>query len=81
MAETTAPVDFQKGTLVIFVSHSCQIQDLSFMKDELISKINTYLGYKWVRFLRYTTNRREVPLGTENQGEWVEFLQKIESKE
>lgn len=81
LAKVCLPVDYKNGVLFLYVESSCQLQDLSFMKNELLAKINTYVGFRWVRDLRFTTHRRNVPDASEAPELWSALLKENEFPE
>jgi len=75
VAQNTEPVGFYRGTLYLRVSNSSWMQQLSFMKEHIQAKVNQKLGQNFVKNIRYTLDRREVPNG--NQEEFKNVIQKI----
>ena len=61
IAKYTTPVGYLKGQLYIWVKHPTQIQELIFVTQALQNKINKFIGKKWVRSIRFTLNRSNVP--------------------
>ena len=51
----TRPVDFNRGTLVIAVNNSVLMTELQFFRSTLIAKVNEYVGYRWVKKIRLTS--------------------------
>ena len=51
------PVSYQDGRLILWVSHSTELQELDFYTEELKHKINTHFGKQWVREIHFTLNR------------------------
>lgn len=54
----TLPATYYRGVLYIWVSHPTWQQQLWFLQDAIIEKVNTHLGKPWVKSLRFTTNKR-----------------------
>lgn len=67
LARCSQPVGYQKGRLYIWVDHSARMQELSFMVVDIRDKINQAVGKKWVRSIKFTLDRREVPKSEEGQ--------------
>lgn len=61
MAEAAEPVGFQRGTLWIWVRNSSWMQQMIFMREQIRTTINQKMGSEYVRVLRFTLDRREVP--------------------
>ncbi len=76
LAKTTNPVGYQNGTLIIWVDHPARIQDLHYVKDVLIQKVNDHLGRRWVYYLKFTTDRKSVPSIDGSDENMRDFLSK-----
>lgn len=77
ISQNTEPVGFYRGTLYLWVRSSSWMQQLSFMKDPIQKTINQKLGKDFVKNIRFTLDRREVPGQRENQEEFKTFIAKI----
>jgi hypothetical protein len=55
IAERTRPVGWHRGTLTVAVASSAWLNELSFMRAELLERINAELGKDTVRTLRLVT--------------------------
>lgn len=64
VAEHTAPVDYERGRLIIWVSSSARLQEMTFVIKALQQKINDYIGHRWVTSIRFTLDRQSVPKTT-----------------
>ncbi len=53
----TRPVNYQAGRLVLWVSHSTDLQELSFHTNDLKEKINKHFKKPWVQEIHFTLNR------------------------
>jgi predicted nucleic acid-binding Zn ribbon protein len=62
ISQRCSPVGFAGGILYIWVINASWMNQLTFVRKELLKKINDYSGKKWVREVRFTQDRREVPL-------------------
>ena len=51
------PVSFQKGRLVLWVTHSVELMELSFQMEELKQKINSHFKKQWVKEIHFTVNK------------------------
>jgi len=76
LAQNTYPVGFQTGCLVVWVDHPARLHDLHYVKKAMIDRINNYLGRKWVKSLRFTTDRRAVPKLEESDKGLCDYLSK-----
>lgn len=74
LSEQCEPVDFFKGKLTIWVEHSVFIQQLNFIKDSMVDKINAYVGKPWVTSIAFTLNRKKVPTRAEAPEDLKKFL-------
>ena len=61
LAEKCSPVGFSNGTVYVWVVNSTWMNQLYFVRRELLKKINGYGGKHWVRDLRFTLDRKDVP--------------------
>lgn len=69
LARCTLPVGYQRGRLYIWVNHSARLQELTYMAQPLREKINAYMGRRWVSHIRFTLDRKSVPLSAQNISE------------
>ncbi len=76
IAKNSTPVDYNKGTLFVWVKHSVILQDLIFMREDIINKINKYIGQEWVKKISFTTDRKSVPDVEETTKEFQSFISK-----
>lgn len=61
LALQTEPVGYHNGLLVIWVKSSSWMQELQFVKNEIVDSINAKLQINYVRNIRFTLDRRDVP--------------------
>lgn len=61
MAEHSAPVDYYKGCLVVWVDSSARLQEMVFLVRQIRDQINEYVGRKWIRSIKFTLDRHHVP--------------------
>ena len=76
LAKFTCPVGFQRGALLVWVNHPGQMHDLYYIREPMIEKINAHLGKRWVRYLKFTTDRKSVPKLEETGADVRGFLSK-----
>lgn len=62
-ADQTEPVGFYRGTLWVWVRHSTWMQQMLFVKKEMINNINHKLNRQFLRDIQFTLDRRDVPVG------------------
>lgn len=75
IAKNTEPVGFQKGALYVWVRNSSWMQQMIFMKDPIKDTINQKFEKNFVKYIRFTLDRHEVPKS--NQDDFKEMIQKI----
>ena len=61
ISRSTLPVGYLKGTLYIWVNSAARLQELIFMLEPLQNRINQFSGSRWVKSIRLTLDRRQVP--------------------
>ena len=55
------PVGYDRGKLYVWVKSSARMQEIRFMERSLREKVNEYVGRQWVKYIRFTLNRHDVP--------------------
>lgn len=75
IAKNAEPVGFQRGVLYVWVRNSTWMQQMVFMKDPIRDTINQKFQKNFVKYIKFTLDRREVP--TSDQQEFREMIQKI----
>ncbi len=75
ISKRTLPVNFDQGTLFVWVENSVWLQQLTFMVGPLKNKINEHVGKDWVRQIRFTVDRRAVPTLEESEAGVRTFLE------
>ncbi len=61
IASRCSPVGFSAGILYVWVTNSVWMSQLFFVRNEFRKKINEHVGHAWVREVRFTQDRRDVP--------------------
>ena len=61
MSERCSPVAFSKGTLYIWVSNATWLNQLFYMRQEILKKVNQYAGEKWCKEIRFTQDKKDLP--------------------
>jgi hypothetical protein len=75
MANCCLPVGYDRGTLFVWVKNSTWMHHLQFLKETLQEQINSKLGKPFVKRIRLTLNRNEVPNASDP--EWQKFIDNI----
>jgi predicted nucleic acid-binding Zn ribbon protein len=57
VARRTRAVGFRDGTLQVEVEGSAWMQELGFLKRDLVQKINRHLGAPWIQDIRFIVPR------------------------
>lgn len=61
IAKNAEPVGFQRGVLYVWVRNSSWMQQMIFLKDQIRNTINEKFENNFVRYIKFTLDRREVP--------------------
>lgn len=77
VAQNTEPVGLYRGVLYLWVRSSSWMQQLTFMKDHIQTTLNKKLGRPLIKNIRFTLDRREVPLAAQAQNEFKSVIEKI----
>jgi predicted nucleic acid-binding Zn ribbon protein len=75
IAKNAEPVGFQRGTLYVWVRSSSWMQQMVFMRDPIRNTINQKFENNFVKYIKFTLDRREVP--NQDQSEIKEMIAKI----
>lgn len=75
IAQNAEPVGFQRGVLFVWVRNSAWMQQMVFMKDQIRDTINKKFDSNFVKYIKFTLDRHEVP--TSDQTDFKEMIQKI----
>lgn len=75
IAKNAEPVGFQRGVLFVWVRNSTWMQQMIFMKDPMRDTINQKFESNFVKTIKFTLDRRDVP-SSDNEG-FKEMIQKI----
>lgn len=75
IAKNAEPVGFQRGTLYVWVRNSTWMQQMIFMKDPMRETINKKFENNFVKYIKFTLDRRDVP-ASDQQG-FREMIHKI----
>lgn len=61
IAEKCSPVAYSKGVLFIWVANSTWLNQLFYARQEILKKINLYVGEKWAKDIRFTQDKKDIP--------------------
>ncbi len=61
VSKACEPVSYDRGLLWIWVKNSTWLQELQFLKPELLRKINHWAQTDFISDIKFTLNRREIP--------------------
>jgi predicted nucleic acid-binding Zn ribbon protein len=75
ISKNAEPVGFQRGVLYVWVRNSTWMQQMSFMGNHIRDTINQKFEKNFVKYIKFTLDRREVP--TSDQQEFRQMIQKI----
>ncbi len=64
LAGVCEPVDYDRGTLWIWVEHPTWIHQLTFVQDQLVKKINAFMQEDYVSSIRFTLDRKGLPMSS-----------------
>lgn len=77
IAKNSAPVGYDRGVLYVWVKNSAWLQQMHFIKAALQEKINKQIGRDFVRVLRFTLNKNEVPTQENESNEFKQLINKV----
>ena len=61
ISQYSSPIQYDQGTLTLWVAHPVHMQNLQFIELELKGKINKFVGRRWVHRVRYDLNPKNKP--------------------
>lgn len=67
VSQHTEPVGYKNGTLYLWVKNSTWMQQMIFMREPIKEAINSKLKKKFVYMIRFTLDRHDVPLQSNNE--------------
>lgn len=76
IASYSQPVGYSDGYLFVWVKTSAHLQELNYGRDLMRDKINKVIGFHWVKGIKLTVDRRDVPRPEESDPGLREFLAK-----
>ncbi len=81
LAGVAEPVGYQRGVLWVWVKSSSWMQQLIFMREEIRDTIHKKMGVEFVKMIRFTLDRREVPTEAGEQEDIRQVLGRLTSSE
>jgi len=70
------PVAYDRGVLYVWVKSSPAMQQMTYFASMMREKINKFVGRAWIKSIRFTLDRKSVPLPEENDEGLRDFLAK-----
>lgn len=77
IAKNSEPVGYQKGVLYIWVKSSPWLQQMNFVRDQVKDRINSKLQIKFVKEVRFTLDRKDVPQDLEERQDLLQTVEKM----
>lgn len=77
IAQNAEPVGLRYGTLYVWVKNSTWMQQMVFMKDQMQETINRKMEKDFVKNIRFTLNRHEVPGGQDQQANLKDQIARV----
>jgi hypothetical protein len=75
IAKISQPVALHQGELYVWVDHPARLQELTFVVGQILHKVNYFGGRKWIRRIRFTLDRKSVPLLENSDPSIKDFLE------
>ena len=77
IAAVSEPVGYFKGSLYVWVKSSTWMQQLVFMREPLKDSINEKLGFAYVKEIKLTLDRRQVPVDAQEVSALQDSVQSL----
>lgn len=77
IGQNTEPVGYVRGVLYLWVPSSVWMQQIHFMKNQIKDVVNRKLGKVYVKDVKLTLDRKEVPINEEQQKEFKKIVQAL----
>lgn len=74
MAQYSTPVGFYDGTILIWVRTAAHMQEMNYGRELLRNRINQFVGFSWVKLVKFTVDRKDVPQQDEATDQFKSFL-------
>ena len=74
LAKECEPVGYFQGTLLLWVVSSSSMHNLNFLKEQIQNQINHKIGREFVKKIRLTLDRKEVPTDHKQQENLRDFV-------
>lgn len=75
LGKHSEPVGFNRRRLYVWVKSSARMQEIRFFEKTIIQKVNEHVGRDWVRSVRFTLDRHEVPEIAEASEDFKKYLE------
>ncbi len=80
LAKSCEPVGMQWGNLIIWVPHSTVLQQMQFLKDNILQAVQKAYPQLNVRDIRFTLDRKNVPRDDKTKSQAHIFVSKMSRK-
>ena len=77
IGKNSEPVGFYRGILYLWVPHSTWMQQMTFMRKQIKETVNKKLGKDYLKDVRLTLDRKEVPSSPEEQKEFKKIVESL----
>ncbi|MFP5518906.1 MAG: DUF721 domain-containing protein [Bdellovibrionia bacterium] len=75
IAKNAEPVAYKNGILFLWVKNSTWMQQMVFLRDQIQTTINQKMNQNFVRSIRFTLDRRDVP--TQDNTEFKKYIEML----
>lgn len=74
VGKNSEPVGYSRGVLYLWVPHSPWMQQMTFLKEQIKTTVNTKMGRPYVTEVKLTLDRRSVPVNVQEQNEFKKIV-------
>ncbi len=78
LSKQCEPVGFQRGVLIIWVPHSTVMQQMLFLKENILQAVSKNFPQVTIRDIRFTLDRKSVPEEAQSRHHAKKFVAKME---
>ncbi|MFN8792203.1 MAG: DUF721 domain-containing protein [Bdellovibrionales bacterium] len=80
IAKSCEPVGFQWGALILWVPHSTVLQQMQFLKPNILQAVQKAYPQMQIKEIRFTLDRKQTPREGDAKDKAQQFVQKMEKK-
>lgn len=80
LAKSCEPVGLQWGNLIIWVPHSTVLQQMQFLKTNILQAVQKAYPQLKVKDIRFTLDRKQVPKDYDSKNQAQKFISKMSSE-